>query len=243
MNPIVTFVVCAYNVEQFLDECLSSLADKKFEDIVEVLVVNDGSTDGTDLVASRYAEDYPYIRVIRKKNGGQGSVFNIGIKEAKGKYWISIDGDDAVNKSELEFLCSILREKDYDAVFFPKEIFGSIQKREKIALPAGELMLFDKVACRTPYFIHNIAFKTSLLKDITVEETERLYADGPLVLYAIPHIKTCLYVDAHVYRYRYSAEQSISINGMRKNERDLLNSTRNMVLFYKKQTCSGGGMS
>lgn len=107
-DKLVTFVVAAYNTEKFLKKCLNSFLlldkDKKLcEKRIEVLVINDGSTDRTEEIALNYQRNYPEIfRVITKVNGGHGSVINRAIKEASGKYFKVIDADDWIEKRNLK---------------------------------------------------------------------------------------------------------------------------------------------
>ena len=75
---------------------------------IEVLIINDGSTDNTACIAARYPEKYPEIfRLVNKENGGHGSAVNCGISEAKGKYFKTVDGDDWVDTGALRELIDL----------------------------------------------------------------------------------------------------------------------------------------
>ena len=98
----LSVAVPCYNVEEFLDQCLSSFADDRLRGPLEVLIVDDGSTDSTPEIARRYVERYPDIfRLIQKENGGHGSAVNAGIQNATGKYFRIVDGDDWVDTDNL----------------------------------------------------------------------------------------------------------------------------------------------
>lgn len=131
MEKLVTFAVAAYNSEKFLNRCLDSflifksLRSLNFLDSVreaeekrfEVLIVNDGSKDKTEEIALRYQRDYPELfRVITKKNGGHGSVINLAIQEAKGKYFKVIDADDWIENKSLKGYLDGLEQTNVEVV-------------------------------------------------------------------------------------------------------------------------------
>ena len=87
MDKLLTVVIPAYNIEKYEEQCLSSFVKPKALPEIEVLVVNDGSSDRTMEIAEKYVQKYPDIfRVINKENGGHGSTINRGIEEARGTY-------------------------------------------------------------------------------------------------------------------------------------------------------------
>ena len=104
---LLTVTVPCYNSEQYMEKCIESLLPGG-ED-VEIIIVDDGSTDRTGEIADRYAEEYPsMVRVIHKENGGHGSAVNAGIENATGIYFKVVDSDDWVNKdSYLRILVSL----------------------------------------------------------------------------------------------------------------------------------------
>lgn len=97
----VSVVIPAYNAKEWLSITLDSVCLQTFKEI-EVIVVDDGSTDGTAEVAEKYALGDPRVRVIRHKNGGVGAARNAGIREARGKYIAPIDADDIWHPRKLE---------------------------------------------------------------------------------------------------------------------------------------------
>lgn len=97
MNNLVSIVVPVYNVENYVLKCLESLAKQDYENI-EVIVVDDGSTDKSGLICDEFASDDGRFRVFHKKNGGLSSARNFGIKKAKGEIIAFVDSDDFVKK-------------------------------------------------------------------------------------------------------------------------------------------------
>ncbi len=88
-------IIPVYNAARTLRRCLDSLVDQSFDDY-ELLLINDGSTDGSDAICREYANAYPCIRYFPKENGGVSSARNLGLEQAKGEYILFVDSDDYV---------------------------------------------------------------------------------------------------------------------------------------------------
>ena len=99
-KKLISFVVPCYNSESYMERCINTLLKGK-ED-VEIIIVNDGSTDKTKKIADGYKKRYPkIIKAIHKINGGHGSGVNAGLKEASGKYFKVVDSDDWLDEEAL----------------------------------------------------------------------------------------------------------------------------------------------
>ena len=108
----LTFVIPAYNMESYLDRCVSSLLSATNTDDIEVLVVDDGSQDGTLEMAQKFEARYPSIvRAIHQENKGHGGAVNTGIAAANGMYVKVVDADDWVDPESLEQVMTVLREE------------------------------------------------------------------------------------------------------------------------------------
>lgn len=110
---LISVIVPAYNSEKKLSRCLDSLLQQTAKDF-EVIVVNDGSNDGTEEIIRRYCEMSPKIIGIRKENGGVSSARNAGLDKAKGKYVIFVDSDDYVKEDMLEGLYKAIEDNQSD---------------------------------------------------------------------------------------------------------------------------------
>ena len=99
---LLTIIIPSYNTMSFMDKNISTFLDERLFEKTEILIINDGSEDETATLARKYEKKYKgYIRLIDKENGGHGSTINIGIKEAKGKFFKVVDADDWVNTENL----------------------------------------------------------------------------------------------------------------------------------------------
>ena len=116
-KKILSVSIASYNVEKFLDQTLESCLVPEIMDRLEVIIVNDGSKDGTADVAKKYTEKWPDTFIlVDKKNGGYGSTVNVGIKTATGKYFRLLDGDDWFDKDGLREFIGILEQAQEDMV-------------------------------------------------------------------------------------------------------------------------------
>lgn len=118
----VSIIVPVYNVKDYLETSLDSLINQNFEDY-EILLVNDGSTDGSDEILNKYATKYPdKIVVLNKENGGQGLARNLALENAKGEYVMFVDSDDYIDKDTLKITYNQAVKNDADIVCFGEYI-------------------------------------------------------------------------------------------------------------------------
>lgn len=118
--PLVSVVVAAYNVERYIEKCIKSLIQQTYQDI-EILLIDDGSTDRSGAICDRYAKIDSRIRVIHKKNGGLSDVRNTGLLQAVGTYLMYVDGDDYVSENYVETVVSCASKYHADVVIFDFE--------------------------------------------------------------------------------------------------------------------------
>ena len=102
-HKLVSVIVPVYNVKDYLKECVDSLIAQDYPDM-EILLIDDGSTDGSGELCDEYARNYAVVRVYHKKNGGLSSARNYGILHAKGEYYCFIDSDDYINRDFISTL-------------------------------------------------------------------------------------------------------------------------------------------
>lgn len=220
---ILSISVAAYNIENYIEQNIKSFIESPVRDEIEVIVTDDGSKDKTIEIVEKYEKEYPgTIRLIKQKNAGPGSTVNSGIKNATGKYFRMVDGDDWVETENLEKFIKILKESDEDMILSNYELFdNSISKiidTVKIDIKENNTYLFDDVATEMMPSMHNVTLKTEILKKNNIKLDNGFYTDLEYLLLPIPYIKTVKYIDTNIYVYRIAREgQSISIPSMKKN--------------------------
>lgn len=100
-EPIISAIVPVYNVCMFLARCIESLINQKYP-AVEIILIDDGSTDGSDKICDEYADKHESIKVIHIQNGGVSNARNIGLDMATGEYVTFVDSDDWIEPDFFE---------------------------------------------------------------------------------------------------------------------------------------------
>ena len=227
-------------MEKYIEQCLNSFADGRFNDTLEVLIVNDGSTDGTVKIAEQYVQKYPDIfRIINKENGGHGSTINRGIKEAIGKYYKPVDGDDWLDTENLVSVIDRLKEIDVDLAvtdfFYYYSKTKQIKKDTRNFYNNNTAHGFDLSNCILLF--QQIIYKTSILKENNLYFSEKVfYEDTEFCLYPVEFVKTITYIPIGLYYHRLDREgQSISIESKIKYINDIRQIAVNIFNFYKRK--------
>lgn len=232
--PVLTVMVAAYNVEPWLDKCLRSLIDHRNASRMEVLVVNDGSKDRTSEIAHKYEKaTNGVVRVIDKENGGHGSTINTGIKEAKGKYFRIVDGDDWVDSDNLATLIDKLETDTADVVLTP----GSYDYSDSVEIKTivdysmfrdGILYKYDDLLFPGYGFdnhgpvLSTSTYRTECLRNAGFLISEkRPYVDMEFNAFSQRYIQTLRYYDLDIYRYLIGREgQTVSKDFWKRKYRD-----------------------
>ena len=116
-NGKISVIVPVYNVEKWLNMCIDSILAQSYKNL-EIILVNDGSTDKSKDICDSYSKKDNRVRVLNIKNSGQSVARNIGLKEAKGDYILFIDSDDYISdKAIIEKFINILDSNNYDFIY------------------------------------------------------------------------------------------------------------------------------
>ncbi len=216
VDKILTITVPSYNTEAYIDECIPTMLQHPYVRYLEILLVNDGSSDRTLEKMEWYQRRYPdTIVVIDKENAGHGSAVNLGIQRAKGIYFKVIDGDDQVLSQNLAKMMEQLSRCQADLVIHPYIKWHAYTKKRRIVrypLPAGRELLFDEVAGNLKEVeIHAATYRTALLRDNQIQVRERcFYEDTEYNIFPVRYIRTVCAFRNPVYLYRIgTAAQSI----------------------------------
>lgn len=113
---LISIVIPIYNSEKFLEECILSVLNQTYKNI-ELILVDDGSTDNSSLICKKYLEKDLRVKYIKNINSGVSVARNIGIENSEGKYICFVDSDDIIEKNYVEVLYNIILEKKVDVVY------------------------------------------------------------------------------------------------------------------------------
>lgn len=131
VNPLVSVVVPVWNVEVYLPFCLQSIKQQTYENL-DIILVDDGSTDSSNVICDNAAKEDKRIKVIHKQNEGLSSARNIGMKEAKGEWLIFIDSDDFVDKNMISILMNAVLTNNSDVASCRYQVTTSYEVRKKV---------------------------------------------------------------------------------------------------------------
>lgn len=246
MERVLTIIVPAYNMEQYLGRCLSSLlVESSLMRQFEVLVVNDGSKDYTSSIAHKFEKDFPEtFRVIDKENGHYGSCVNRGLAEAKGVFVKILDADDAFHPSVflqfLDFLSKTDIINNADVILSDFSTVNESGQTLKVQHYFAQQGLFsiEKLSAsdRHEWFIHGLTYKTSLLHKINYHQTEKIaYTDHEWSFIPMAYAINLVRFEGPLYRYSVGREgQSVDDKVHAKSlwmEADVI---ERLVFFYQE---------
>ena len=244
----LSFLVPSYNSEKYLNKAVDSLLVGG--DDVEIIIVNDGSKDGTLKIAREYEEKYPnIIKVVDKENGGHGSGINQGVIHATGLYFKVLDSDDWANEKGYLHLLDVIKENAkkelYPDTYIMKFYYDHFDRDYRYALPLekrfpkDQMISWNKVKTKSTdvRMLHSLFFKLSMLKENKIVLLEKtFYEDCELVYKTMYHTQTLYYIDDVFYHYFIGRnDQSVSPAGMEKHYGDYLKVLKRIFSYKSYQ--------
>lgn len=242
---MVSVIVPVYNTEKYLRRCMDALVGQTLDhDLLEIVVVNDGSTDGSLKILNEYSEKYPHIvKIFSKENGGQASARNLGIEKASGEYVGFADSDDHVDTTMFEKLYKAATDNDADIVEchyhsmleltedgpdgFP--LYKEIGTRGTIKSHSDSRELFFDPQV-SPW---NKLYKKKILIDNSIRFPEgMIYEDTAFYVKVLPYIKKQIYVDEKLVYYSVRKNSTMTSN-QGKRVGDILLVIDDILNYYK----------
>ncbi|MBR3134876.1 MAG: glycosyltransferase [Clostridia bacterium] len=232
--PKVSVIVPVYNVEQYLEKCLNSLVGQTIADDIEIIVVNDGSTDGSHDIIKEFEEKHSNIIYLRKENGGLSDARNYGLKRATGDYIAFLDSDDFVDETLYEKLYNKAIEEEADYVecdfywAYPK------RKKDKYKLKLDKGIRYEN---KEEMISHGrvCAWNKLIKKDIITEEFPKglKFEDIEFFYKLVPNINKVAFVEEPLIYY---VQRSNSlINKQDYTTGQIFNVLNNSIDFYEKE--------
>ncbi len=236
---LISFAVPCYNSESYMKRCIDSLLIGGNK--VEIIIVNDGSSDRTGEIADRYKEEYPdIIKVIHKENGGHGSGIMAGLSVAEGLYYKIVDSDDWADPDAYHRILQIIEEsidaQDPLDMIICNYVYEHDERKNHTVHYHGILPRHRKFTwseCRaydiTRYIImHSAFYRTELVRKAELNiPLHTFYVDNIFLYYTLPYVKTLYYSDADFYRY-YIGREDQSVN-----EKNMIKRVDQQILVSK----------
>lgn len=210
-NKLLTIIVPTYNMQDYLHKCLNSLiVSSDMLEKLEVLVVNDGSTDGSSQIAHGFEERLPHtFRVIDKENGHYGSCVNRGLAEARGMYIKILDADDWFDTSSFEIYMKKVENYNVDMIISDYQVvrIGGSTENYTNELKADFVFPFQDLRNLHFYQHYTLAYRTQFLREMAYHQTEGIhYSDTEWVLCPQFLVRDTVYINENYYRYRVGCE-------------------------------------
>lgn len=238
-KDLITIVVPIYNTEKYLKKCIDSIISQTYKNI-EIILVNDGSTDNSKKICEEYEKKDDRIKLINKKNGGQGSAKNVGIDAATGNYIGFVDSDDYIDEDMFETLYNlcIKNEADISMVAFNKVIDGKVMKTIDFN---GETIIFDKFNAIKELLLDreiknyswNKLFKKEIYNDVRFSENLK-YEDIEITVRLFEKINRLAY--KKISKYYYVQRNNSTVNSKKySNLKDYLTVTKQRYEYLKNK--------
>lgn len=218
MNNLISIIIPVYNVEAYLAECLNSILKQEYTNI-EIIAVDDGSTDSSSNILQKYAKQDKRITVLRKPNGGIASARNYSLRYAKGNYIFFVDSDDLIAPNAIQTLVSIAEMHKADIVSFGFKKFykdTDIQKISSLNTKPARMIdrqemfriCFDenfKTKCSNGAYTWARLFKKNVLNDLTFDVKREFYEDEDFaskLIASLSEAHRIVLFDIPLYYYR-----------------------------------------
>lgn len=228
-HPLVSVIIPVYNVEKYLNECLDSVVNQTYKNL-EIILVNDGSTDRSGNICDEYASGDTRIKVIHKKNSGVSAARNVGIEHSNGEYITFVDSDDFIDTKAIEHLVENAKKYNSDITIGDHIVYHS--NGYQVCHSAEDIMVnssFDvkTVSADTIYkLLTQLSsactklYKKSLItkNHIIFPVNIKIGEDFEFLAKALINAKGIVYIDKSVYFYRsdytnnHSATGTVDVN-------------------------------
>ncbi len=240
---LLTAAIPCYNSAAYMSRAIETLLSGGEE--MEIIIVNDGSSDDTQKIAEEYQSSYPsIIKVINQENGGHGEAVNTGLANASGVYFKVVDSDDWVSeralKQVMEVLKSLIEDGKSPDLFLANYVYEKVDaKKKKVinynwALPKEQVFTWDDIMHfkqSQNILMHSTIYRTKLLKDCGIRLPKHtFYVDNIFVYQPLPFVKTLFYMDVNLYRYFIGrSDQSVNEQVMIRRIDQQLKITKIMI--------------
>ena len=214
-DKILTIIIPTYNAEQYLEKGLSSLVmeDNKLMELLDILVIDDGSVDKSAQIAGRYIDKYPGIyRIIQKQNGGHGSAINVGAEHALGRFFKVLDADDWVDRDGFAGYLKKLQDIEADVVITPYQRYdiGTGKTENLISKPGeyGRPYHLDEVmdqwmTCHPDMHFWGVTYRTEFYRKLNYQLLEGVfYEDQEYATVPLSYAGSVVFLEDMVYIYR-----------------------------------------
>lgn len=258
MDKKISIIVPIYNVEEYLNQCLDSLVNQTYQNL-EIICINDGSTDGSLEILKLYAQNDHRILIIDQENAGVAEARNRAIEIATGQYMMFADGDDWLELDACETLIKIMDKESPDVIMYSyyREYENKTLTKDNIF--EDDYIVFEEKACRDLHRRHAgiigdelrhpenadaiCSLCTKMFVTKYIQDNDIKYIDNKIVgtngdglfnLFYYEYIKKAVFINKHLYHYRKTNQNSI-VTAYKKNFPERWNNMFNIIESYIKE--------
>lgn len=240
-EDLISIVIPIYNVEDYLHRCIESVIAQSYTNL-EIILVNDGSTDSSLTICKRYEKCDPRIKVINKSNGGLSSARNVGLSNSNGRYISFIDSDDYIAKTYIEELYESIKDKNADIAFCnyqivtTKELITNVEKCnnrfvDTVYSNKKDIMqLFFNNKCGLAVIAWNKLYSKNLFVDVQYPEGS-IYEDEATT-YKLFYKSLKVVFHNSVLYYYYQRSNSITNSHLEEKNLVVFDRLEEIVEFY-----------
>lgn len=226
-EKLVSVIIPAYNIEDYIGRCLDSIISQTYKNL-EIIVVDDGSSDHTGEILDNYAKKDRRIKVIHKENGGVSSARNKGIEVAEGDYIGFIDGDDLIETEMYKTLVDLLEEENADIshcgyqMVFPNRVdyyYNTGKKKIQTTEEGLKDLLSGEMI--EPGLVNKL-YKKELIKNCRLDETVKINEDLLMNYQLFKLSQKSVYYDITPYSYMIRSSSATGSNSLITKREDSL---------------------
>ncbi|EPC09065.1 glycosyltransferase family 2 protein [Fusobacterium ulcerans] len=246
---MVSVIIPVYNVEKYLEEALESVINQSLKDI-EIIVINDGSTDRSLRIIKEYANKDKRIKIINQKNQGLSIARNMGIEKAKGKYICFMDSDDYIDLKTLEICYKKCEKYKLEMVCFDAFLFSSIENFKYIANYDRSFIEVNKIFTGREFTRLCLKNKKNIVssclyffkREILYKEKLKFYSgiqyeDNLFSTILFDKVERLMYINKQFYFRRYR-ENSITTQKATKKKLEDLFKVSDELINYRNEQCT-----
>lgn len=246
--PEISIIVPVYNTENYLKECLESLVNQNLKNF-EIIIVNDGSTDNSELIIQEFAKKYPFVSSIAHKNKGLGATRNVGATLAQGEYVYFMDSDDYLVPGGLDRIIKMAQKNNLEALFFDAESFVDNQnstllntvefdysrKKSYGLYLDGEGLLLDLLRDNSFYSsacLYVIKRSVYLEKQLSFIEGY-LHEDEIFTIELFLAIEKCMHINEPIFQRRIRGNSIMTSSKLNERIKGYLEVLKGMEILYR----------
>ncbi len=229
---LISIIVPIYNIEKYIEECIKSILCQTYSKI-EILLINDGSTDRSGEICQNYAQIDSRVKVFIKENGGLSSARNYGMEYARGDYYLFVDGDDTIEEDMCQILLEILKKEKAEIVISSMHRGEGKRKKGKIqrynSESAIKQMLKEKTFNTSAW---GKLFRKEVFDGIYFPE-HKIYEDLATIYKVFHKAEKIIFYNVPLYYYR-KREGSIMQQPFHEKKLDMIGISKEQIEFLKE---------